>query len=288
MMYLLLCPCIRDPTLRAAGITSDRDQEAFVRLSERCSRYRIPVRVLPCPETRYLGRDRQPATYAERLDTPEFGLVLDQCEQEVRNLVDREGSPLLIVGVDSSPACGVNRYWKSPAGRQPGRGVFLARFPDIPAYDVYAVAAYRVYLAAPLFAEGERAWNLRVADLLRSYAYDVYLPQEFGDTDSARGDATFEDIFRENHTALDVSDLVVAIIDGADADSGTCWEMGYAYARGIPVIAIRTDFRKVGDHELVNLMLEQSATVVRNLDELVSCLPCPIPLSGLSSGHQQE
>ena len=287
-MYLLFCPCIRDPALRAVGITHDRDREAYERALTRCRINTIPVRYLPCPETRYLGRDREPATYAERLDTHQFSRVLGECEQEIRRMIANYGPPSLIVGVDASPTCGVTRNWKSPSGREEGRGAFLIRFPEIPAYDVYNAAMYRVYLASPLFSEAERAWNLRIAALLRSYAYEVYLPQEIGDTEAARGDDVHQEIFRANHTALDAADLVVAVIDGADADSGTSWEIGYAYAKGIPVIAIRTDFRNVGDHEQVNLMLEQSARVVRTLDDLILHLPCPIPISGLSARNEQQ
>ena len=61
----------------------------------------------------------------------------------------------------------------------------------------------------------------------------------------------------------------MAIIDGADADSGTSWEMGYAHALGKKVIALRTDFRHVGHHEHVNLMLEQSSTVVTSREDLM-------------------
>lgn len=33
-----------------------------------------------------------------------------------------------------------------------------------------------------------------------------------------------------------------AVLDGVDVDSGTAWEIGYAYARGKPIIGLRTDF----------------------------------------------
>ncbi len=50
-------------------------------------------------------------------------------------------------------------------------------------------------------------------------------------------------------------------MDGADPDSGTCWECGYAYGKK-PVIVFRTDFRTAGDtaSAAYNMMLAESAT----------------------------
>jgi nucleoside 2-deoxyribosyltransferase len=70
--------------------------------------------------------------------------------------------------------------------------------------------------------------------------------------------------------------MVVAIIDGADADSGTSWEMGFAAALSKPVFALRTDFRRVGIHEHVNLMLEQASTVVKNQEALLQAIGSPL------------
>ena len=36
-------------------------------------------------------------------------------------------------------------------------------------------------------------------------------------------------------------------MDGADPDSGTCWECGYAYGIGKPVVLFRSDRRASGD-----------------------------------------
>jgi nucleoside 2-deoxyribosyltransferase len=59
--------------------------------------------------------------------------------------------------------------------------------------------------------------------------------------------------------ALDNCEVVVAILDGPDADSGTSFEMGYARGRGKRVIGVRTDFRGSKDHE-VNLMLSNACS----------------------------
>ena len=50
--------------------------------------------------------------------------------------------------------------------------------------------------------------------------------------------------------ALDTSDVVIGNMDGADPNSGTCWECGYAYAHAKPTILFRTDRRSRGDTTL--------------------------------------
>jgi len=173
--------------------------------------------------------------------------------------------------VDSSPTCGVNATYYS-SEKQPGRGAFLARFPEIRAVDVKDFARYRIYLAAPLFSEAEQAYNLILRDLLEQHLFDVYLPQDVGDTSHTRCREEHAAIFAQHIQALQDADIVVAVIDGADADSGTSWEMGYAYALGKRVIALRTDFRIAGHHERVNLMLEESAIVVTEKEDLPRAL----------------
>jgi nucleoside 2-deoxyribosyltransferase len=51
--------------------------------------------------------------------------------------------------------------------------------------------------------------------------------------------------------------------------------MGYAFAQKKPIIALRTDFRRIGRHEHVNLMLEHSAKVVGSTEELLAVLQSP-------------
>jgi nucleoside 2-deoxyribosyltransferase len=169
-------------------------------------------------------------------------------------------------------------YYGSEGGRPPkreGRGVFFARFPGITAIDVTDFARYRIYLAAPLFSEAERSYNATLAERLKEQFFEVHVPQDVGDDSSGRDREEHERIFAANRSALERADLIVAVIDGADADSGTAWEMGYASALGKPVFALRTDFRKVGLNEHVNLMLEQSASVVRSIHELLALLKSP-------------
>jgi nucleoside 2-deoxyribosyltransferase len=63
---------------------------------------------------------------------------------------------------------------------------------------------------------------------------------------------------KRNAVMIAESAAVLAILDGADVDSGTAAEIGYAAALGKPVIGLRTDSRNAGDNEatVVNLQVE--------------------------------
>jgi len=275
-MYVLCSPCILNPALRTQGITKPVDLVLFERCIERCKHFGIEMVPLPCPETLYLGSDRKPGTFLERLNTPEFVSLMDKLVIQVEDVIVERGPPLCILGVNSSPTCGVTTTFYGSIDQQPpkrtGRGVFLSRFPKIKVMDVTTFSQYRVYLAAPLFSEVERAYNLSIARNLRNNFFDVFLPQEAGDDSYTRDKEEQSRIFSENLNALEKSDIIVAVIDGADADSGTAWEMGYAYAQEKEVIALRTDFRRACMYEKVNLMLDQSSYGATSLDTVFNLL----------------
>jgi nucleoside 2-deoxyribosyltransferase len=99
-----------------------------------------------------------------------------------------------------------------------------------------------VYLAGPLFTTAERVFNAELGSRLRALGHEVFVPQEHP-ASSPTGAA----IFHKDLAGLDWAEGVVAIMDGADPDSGTCWECGYAYATRKPVVLFRSDFRGSGD-----------------------------------------
>ena len=100
----------------------------------------------------------------------------------------------------------------------------------------------KIYLAGPLFTTPEREFNGQLATRLRTAGHEVFLPQE-----NPAPELTGKAIFLKDLAGLDWADGVVAIMDGADPDSGTCWECGYAYATRKPVVLFRSDLRGSGD-----------------------------------------
>jgi len=112
-----------------------------------------------------------------------------------------------------------------------------------------------IYLAGPLFTEAEIAFNHSLSEKLRAAGYSIYLPQQ-----ECSGITDPRELFNICIRGLDKANLVLAILDGTDADSGTCFEVGYAYSKKIPIVGLRTDFRGSGEHMGVNLMLTNSCS----------------------------
>ncbi len=125
------------------------------------------------------------------------------------------------------------------------------------------------YLAAPLFTQAERRWNAELAKLLRARGCRVILPQEKAEkmlTGKIKFDA--QTLFDHAVNSLEKCDVVIAVLDGPDPDSGTSWECGYAWKLGRPIIGVRTDLRPGGDDPTlpVNLMLGRSCQRLLKVD----------------------
>jgi nucleoside 2-deoxyribosyltransferase len=118
--------------------------------------------------------------------------------------------------------------------------------------------AHLIYLAAPLFTPLERERNLVLATELRKAGHEVFLPQEINAAKGSGG-LDLRKIYTECSDSIHHAALLVAIVDGPDVDSGVAWELGYATAKGVRTICIRTDRRKAEGNG-VNIMIEFCAT----------------------------
>jgi nucleoside 2-deoxyribosyltransferase len=121
----------------------------------------------------------------------------------------------------------------------------------------------QIYIAGPLFSQAERGWNAALAGALTEAGHKVFLPQAaIEQLETLEAEA----IFRLDVEGVRSADAVVAVLDGADPDSGTSFECGLAFALGIPIVAVRTDFRAGGDAlpgqrvPTINLMLSQAVS----------------------------
>lgn len=123
----------------------------------------------------------------------------------------------------------------------------------------------KVYLASPFFNETELERMGKVRDILREKGLDVFVPNEH---QSPLEFGTLEwrdETFRSDVNGIDNADVVVAIISqGNYDDSGTAWEIGYAYATNKPVVLVNL----TGD--TINLMIADSLhSLIKSYDELM-------------------
>lgn len=135
-----------------------------------------------------------------------------------------------------------------------------------------------IYLAGPLFTHAERAYLSSLRDRLRQLpGVTVTWPGDlFDDAHLASlGPKAKTHIFEGCRDAIHAATHMVALLDGTQVDDGTAWEIGYAYARGLPIRGLRTDFRQAGDtaHSVANAMIECSCErICRSADELLAAM----------------
>jgi nucleoside 2-deoxyribosyltransferase len=132
----------------------------------------------------------------------------------------------------------------------------------------------KIYLASPLgFSEAGRAFYYgTLAPEVVRLGHDVLDPwkstpqEKIGAVANMPYGQAKRDAWRHlnveiggnNRALIDRCDMVLAVLDGVDVDSGTAAEIGYAYAKGKPILGYRGDFRLSADNEgsIVNLQVE--------------------------------
>ena len=150
----------------------------------------------------------------------------------------------------------------------------------------------RVYLASPLgFAASTKLYMDELEQVLVGTGIDVINPwkSDFGAAfqranaiaDYAERVAALArvntEIARKNEESIRAADVVFAVLDGVDVDSGTASEMGFAYALGKRIHGLRTDTRLIGDNagSVVNLQVQywieaSGGKLVRTLADAVA------------------
>ena len=100
----------------------------------------------------------------------------------------------------------------------------------------------RVYMAGPLFNEGDRYTNQRNSDALRAAGYTTFLPQEVVITEKSselvKGACLYMDL-----KAIRLCDVLLANCNGIEIDSGTAAEIGLGYGWKKRMILYKSDVR---------------------------------------------
>ena len=125
-----------------------------------------------------------------------------------------------------------------------------------------------IYIAAPLFSKMETDYIdkivLYICEKLNLDICDFYIPHRnnnYYDNDST--------IYDKNYENLNGCDIMIAILDGKDTDSGTAFEIGYFEAQDKIVLGLLTDTRSYNDNHELNEKLNTMIFGSCNYGELI-------------------
>lgn len=129
----------------------------------------------------------------------------------------------------------------------------------------------KVYVAGKVRSESEREFLEEIDSLCQSVGFETFLPhRDVGLAEDIEDvDKIFEGDIKEGFENVD---LVIAVLEGLHVGAGTAWELGYAYARGIPSIGIKTDEPVSEALEYLSAILIGSMEIVTSKEELKSRL----------------
>lgn len=125
----------------------------------------------------------------------------------------------------------------------------------------------KIYLAGKLRTEAERIHLEKIDSLCKSLGFETFLPHR--DVGIAKNMKYVSKIFEGDiKKGFRDVDLIVAVLDGLHVGAGTAWELGYAYAKGIPAIGIKTDEPVSDALEYLSAILIGSMKIVTSLESL--------------------
>ena len=123
----------------------------------------------------------------------------------------------------------------------------------------------KVYIAGPLFHKKAKKILEKIDKLCKELGFETFLPHRDAGL-YTEGDP--KPFFVKDRDMADWCDIMVAYLDWKGISSGTAWEMGYAYARKKPIIALVEDKENITKSDRLCVMCFNSADIVENLEEL--------------------
>ena len=129
----------------------------------------------------------------------------------------------------------------------------------------------KIYIAGPLFNDGEKAFNLKIDAVLRECGHETYLPQRDGGIvaempDLVEGMPKQRYVFEKDCRNLAETDVFLLLMDGRVPDEGACTALGYCYALGKRCIGYQTDVRHAYAGE-DNIMLTGALEIVLHSED---------------------
>ncbi len=125
----------------------------------------------------------------------------------------------------------------------------------------------KAYIAGKLCTEDEREFLEEVDKVCKESGFETFLPHR--DVGLARGIKDVQKVFNGDiKSGFRECDIIIADLNGLHVGAGTAWELGYAYAKGIPTLGIKTDESIADSIEYLSSILIGSMKILSSLEEL--------------------
>ncbi|WP_059050382.1 PfkB family carbohydrate kinase [Paenibacillus senegalimassiliensis] len=124
----------------------------------------------------------------------------------------------------------------------------------------------RIYLAGPFFSKQELDWVRHVENRLENARFTILSPSR--ENGVINNDTSLEqryNIFQSDINLLNSADIVIALLD--HDDPGTCFEIGYAFQKKIPVYGYKTSQKSPN-----NMIQFGCVQTTDNIEELIRVL----------------
>lgn len=121
----------------------------------------------------------------------------------------------------------------------------------------------KIYIAGPLFSLHEKQFLELIVNFLSKRIKgldserDFFLPHrdagDLGIIDEKEEPSKKKDMFSKDLKFLDEVEIVIAVLDGVDVDSGTAVELGYAYSKKKKIFGVLSDHRAFKNSKIKDL-----------------------------------
>ncbi|MDP2672997.1 MAG: nucleoside 2-deoxyribosyltransferase [Nanoarchaeota archaeon] len=124
----------------------------------------------------------------------------------------------------------------------------------------------KTYIAGPLCLENERKFLEKIDKICKKLGLLTFLPHK--DCGLWKNMKDIKKIAAGDLMGFENCDFLIANLNGFNIGAGTAWEIGYAFAKGIPIIAIKTDRKKEESIEEISAIIYGNTKIVDSLKEL--------------------
>jgi nucleoside 2-deoxyribosyltransferase len=125
---------------------------------------------------------------------------------------------------------------------------------------------FKAYIASPLCIKEDRDFAEKIDALCARLGLKTFLPHR--DCGLWKEGVSFKEIAKGDIDGFKGCRLVIANLNGFNVGAGTAWEMGYAHAKGIPVIGLKTDRKAKESVEEISAIIMGTTKIVEGFEDL--------------------